>query len=147
MAQPQLKLTYFDAKGRAELARMIFNYGGIAFTDERITFADLPSLKLELPHGQVPVLSVNGTVYAQSMAIVRYAANLTGLYPSDPLQALKADMFSYSLDELEAPYVVAPYFTQDETAKAQKKKVLIEETGAHALSSTRQDGDWQVYCR
>ncbi|CAH0491341.1 unnamed protein product [Peronospora farinosa] len=127
MAQPQIKLTYFDIKGRAELARMIFNYGGIAFTDERISRDDFATLKPTLPLKQLPVLEVNGTIYAQSMAIVRYAANITGLYPNDAVEALKADMFSYALAELDAPLVDFLFKTPDETEKAKKKKVFIEE--------------------
>ena len=127
MAPPQIKLTYFDMKGRAELARMIFNYAGIPFTDERISGNDFATLKPTLPLKQLSVLEVNGTVYAQSMAIVRYAANITGLYPSNAVEALKADMFSYALAELDAPFVDFVFRTSDEAEKAQKKKVFIEE--------------------
>lgn len=128
MAQPQLKLTYFDGKGRAELPRLIFNYGGISFKDDRIAHADFAALKPTLPFGQVPVLEVDGTVYAQSMAISRYAAKIAGLYPSDAVEALKADMFSCSLGDLEDPFVDFMFKTQDEAEKTQKKKVFIEET-------------------
>ncbi|KAF4031067.1 Glutathione S-transferase C-terminal domain [Phytophthora infestans] len=98
MAQPQLKLTYFDGKAPT------------------------------LPFGQVPVLEVDDTVYAQSMAIVRYAAKIAGLYPTDALEALKVDVFSCSLCEIETPFVDFMFLTRDETVKAQKKKVFIEET-------------------
>ncbi|KAG2833399.1 hypothetical protein PC129_g4449 [Phytophthora cactorum] len=89
MAQPQLKLSYFDLKLHAELSRMIFNYGGIAFTDHRIARTDFVKLKPTLPFGQVPVLELDGTIYAQSMAIARYAAKIVGPYPNDALEALK----------------------------------------------------------
>ena len=32
-----IKLTYFDARGRAEISRLILSYGGVKFTDERLT--------------------------------------------------------------------------------------------------------------
>jgi glutathione S-transferase len=128
MAQPQLKLTYFDGKGRAELTRMIFHYGGVAFTDNRVAHADFPALKPTLPLGQVPILEVDGTVYSQSMAIARYAAKISGLYPNDPVEALKVDMFTCSLGDLEGPFVDFMFKTPDEAEKAQKKKVFIEET-------------------
>ncbi|KAE9308873.1 hypothetical protein PR003_g20640 [Phytophthora rubi] len=105
MTQPQLKLTYFDIKGRAELTRLIFHYGGVTFTDNRVARADFPALKPTLPFGQVPALEVNGTSYAQSMAVARYAAKLSGLYPSDPVKALK-----------------------DADKKAQKQKLFVDET-------------------
>ncbi|KAG1708327.1 hypothetical protein DVH05_025005 [Phytophthora capsici] len=128
MAPSDLKLTYFGIKGRAELSRLIFNYGGISFTDDRITKPEFAVLKPTLPFGQVPILELDGTVYAQSMAITRYAAKLAGLYPSDALEALKADVFSCSLNDVEEPFVDFMFKTQDEAEKAQKKKVFIEET-------------------
>ncbi|EGZ23684.1 hypothetical protein PHYSODRAFT_353862 [Phytophthora sojae] len=128
MTQPTLKLTYFDGKGRAELTRLIFNYGGVAFTDDRISHADFGALKPTLPFGQVPILEVDGVVYAQSMAIARYAAKIAGLYPSNAVEALKADMFSCSMGDLEGPFVDIAFKTPDEAEKAQKKKVFIEET-------------------
>ena len=32
-----IKLTYFPAKGRAEVSRVILSYSGAKFTDERLT--------------------------------------------------------------------------------------------------------------
>ncbi|EGZ23680.1 hypothetical protein PHYSODRAFT_344498 [Phytophthora sojae] len=128
MAQPQLKLTYFDGKGRAELTRLIFNYGGVAFIDDRVARADFPALKPTLPFGQVPVLEVDGVTYAQSMAIARYAAKLSGLYPSDPVKALKADMFSCSLGELADAFIDIVFKTQDADEKTKKQKLFLDET-------------------
>jgi glutathione S-transferase len=128
MAQPQLKLTYFDFKGRAELTRMIFHYGGVAFTDTRVARADFPTLKPKLPFGQVPILEVDNTVYSQSMAIARYAAKISGLYPAQALQALEADMFSCALTEVVEAFVGFASKMADEAGKAQKKKLFAEET-------------------
>ena len=71
------------------------------FEDERITFADLPALKAsgKLPNGQLPILTVGGEVYAQSVALSRYAAKLAHLYPAEPLAALVQDEVVASLDE------------------------------------------------
>ncbi|RLN98812.1 hypothetical protein BBJ28_00018995 [Nothophytophthora sp. Chile5] len=128
MAQPSVKLTYFDGKGRAELSRLLFAYGGVPFVDERVPHADFPALKQKLPLGQLPVVEVDGTVYAQSMAIARYAAKIAGLYPSDPVEALKADMFSCTLSDLEGPFVEIMFKTKDETEKAEKIKTFVDET-------------------
>ncbi|EGZ19550.1 putative glutathione S-transferase [Phytophthora sojae] len=128
MIQPKIKLTYFDGKGYAELARMLFNYGNVAFMDERISLEDYEAMKPKLPFVQVPILEVDGTVYSQSMAMARYAAKLAGLYPGDAVTALKVDMFSSSLCDLDAPFMDFMWKTEDETEKAEKKKVFIEET-------------------
>ena len=33
---PSYKLTYFDARGRAEISRLIFAAAGVEYTDERV---------------------------------------------------------------------------------------------------------------
>ncbi|KAF0717265.1 hypothetical protein As57867_002386, partial [Aphanomyces stellatus] len=104
MAVPQdLTLVYFDVPWRAEPIRYILAYGKIAFTDVRIPLQDFgkkdPSF--DLPFGQFPTFTVNGTTYAQTNAIARYAAKLAGLYPSNPLEALEADMIVDATVELK----------------------------------------------
>ena len=39
------KLTYFNGRGRGEIARMMFAAKGQKYTDERIDFKDWPALK------------------------------------------------------------------------------------------------------
>ncbi|GAB9468304.1 Hematopoietic prostaglandin d synthase [Globisporangium polare] len=117
---PQLKLTYFDFDGRAELVRLLFVYGGVAFEDHRVSGAEFKALKPSLPLGQVPVLQVDGVVFAQSMAIARYAAKVSGLYPRDPIQSLYVDMVSEALVELVEVITDVFFRTADETAKADK---------------------------
>ena len=43
---------------RAEVTRVLFNVGGIAFEDYRFAYPDWPELKKKMPMGQVPVLEV-----------------------------------------------------------------------------------------
>jgi hypothetical protein len=46
---PALKLTYFDARGRAETARLVLAYAGVQYEDERLTGgAALPIVKTSL---------------------------------------------------------------------------------------------------
>lgn len=52
------------------------------------------------PLGQLPVLSLDGRDYCQSVPISKYAATLAGLYPTDPLGALNADEVVAIIDEL-----------------------------------------------
>lgn len=92
---PALKLTYFDAPGRAESVRIALFIAGVPFEDHRLTFPQFGALKAEgtLPLGSVPVLEVDGFTMTQTSAMLRYAARLadTGLYPTDPLQAFITD--------------------------------------------------------
>ncbi|KAF1324523.1 Glutathione s-transferase, partial [Globisporangium splendens] len=124
---PQLKLTYFDGTGRAELTRLIFTFGGVPFVDERIQHADMAALKPSLPLGQVPTLEVDGKVYAQSIAIARYAAKLSGLMPEDPIEALRADMISETVRDL-IPTFISVFKEKDGNKKAEITKEFLEET-------------------
>jgi glutathione S-transferase len=93
-----LKLTYFDVPARAYPIRTAFKIAGVEFIDERISFQQLKDAKgtvgysAEYPLGSVPTLTLpDGRVITQSVAIARYAAKQSNLYPSDPLQALVVD--------------------------------------------------------
>ena len=67
-----IKLTYFDGKGRAEISRHILSYAGVRFTDERLNFEQFGALKPSLPYGQVPILNYKGQEICQSITIARY---------------------------------------------------------------------------
>jgi len=90
--QQQLKLHYFNVKGRGELTRLILNHAGVQFEDLRygipqmgVQGLDYGQLKTSglLPFGQLPVLECHTeghTHYvAQSNAIVRFLAKRYGL--------------------------------------------------------------------
>lgn len=133
MSAPQLKVTYFDGTGRAELTRLLLTFGGVEFVDERITNADFPALKPTLPLGQLPTITVNGTIYSQSMAMARYAAKLAGLYPSNPEHALRVDMISETLVDLMNAFIATVFGEKDEAVKAEKIKTLLSESMPKAL--------------
>ncbi len=48
MAGKSFKLTYFNLRGRAELARIIFAYAGVEYEDSRIEKEDWPGMKESL---------------------------------------------------------------------------------------------------
>lgn len=125
---PQIKLTYFNGAGRAELTRLLFHYGGVDFEDHRIDFAALVALKPTLPLGKVPALEIDGVTYSQSMAIARYAAKVVGLFPEDPLLALYVGMISETLCELMEPVLEIAHRTRDEELKAKRTKTYLEVT-------------------
>lgn len=99
----QLKLTYFDFNGgRAEPARLALHIGGIAFEDYRFSFAEFPEVRKSTPFGQVPTLEIDGVLVTQSDAITRYVGKLTGLYPTDPYQALLCDEVLGAIEDLNS---------------------------------------------
>lgn len=86
-------VTYFPLPGRAELTRVLFSLAGIEFEDKMIQFQEWPALKPSVPlGGQLPTLTLpGGTVLTQSIAIARYVAACTGMYPEDPEVAHRTD--------------------------------------------------------
>ena len=42
---PEITLTYFNGRARGEPIRMAFAFGGIEFTDNRISFEEWPPIK------------------------------------------------------------------------------------------------------
>jgi len=103
-AFPKLKLTYFDIPGLAESIRLTFHLGGVPFVDERLTDTQFQHDKAagRFKNGQVPVLDVDGVQIAQSNAILIYAGKLAGLYPWEPLAALKVEEFLSTVDDIGA---------------------------------------------
>ncbi|XP_067933707.1 glutathione S-transferase 1-like isoform X4 [Watersipora subatra] len=70
----QMKLIYFDTKGRAEGTRLLFKLAGKDFIDCRLTKEEWAALKPSTPKGQLPVLEVDGKMICESNAIARYVA-------------------------------------------------------------------------
>ncbi|KAF0719928.1 Aste57867_684 [Aphanomyces stellatus] len=129
MAFPALKVTYFDMTGRAEMTRLAFVIGDVPFEDERLTREAWMSLKPSAPFKQMPLLTIDGQVLAQSSAITRYAGKLSGLYPTDNhLDACRIDeIVAFGEDVLMA--LMPSFFEQD----ADKKKAIREELAATKL--------------
>jgi len=102
-------LTYFAAPGRAEILRVLYCMEGKDIEDKMITGEEWGPLKASgtIPlGGQLPILTLSdGTILTQSIAITRYAAKMTGMYPLDPLTAQKADAVQDCLKDIgEASY-------------------------------------------
>ncbi|EYC28748.1 hypothetical protein Y032_0007g3396 [Ancylostoma ceylanicum] len=94
------KLHYFDIRGRGEPIRLIFEYYGVKYDDNRISMEDWPNLKENAPMGQLPYLEVDDGKLniCQTLAICRYLAKslkandyFGGATKSD---AAKCDMYA-----------------------------------------------------
>ncbi|CAL1548052.1 unnamed protein product [Lymnaea stagnalis] len=88
---PSYKLTYFDARGRAEICRLLFALAGQEFEDIRIKREEWPVLKNSTPFGQLPLLEVDGKVYAQSVALSNFLARRFGFYGKTDTDGLAVD--------------------------------------------------------
>lgn len=81
-----LRLVYFDVKGRGFPIRMALTIGNIPFEDKRIRMEDWPSFKPTTVTGHVPFLEVDSKILTQTSAILDYVALRANLLPSDPFQ-------------------------------------------------------------
>merc|ERR1711892_606701 len=97
----EIKLTYFPAKGRAEISRLILSFSGVKFTDERLTGEQFGAVKSSLPWGQIPVLHYKGQVMCQSISIARFLAAEFGLGGKTNLESAQADEIVDAVSDLQ----------------------------------------------
>ena len=128
------KLIYFNFKGRAELTRLIFAQAGVEYTDERLTFEEWGQRTSSTPFGMLPVLEVDGKPIGGSLVFARYVAEKHGVAGSNDFEnAIIASILDAASDLTMEMYGV--HFEADETKKAEKKKVLEEQTIPAALAN------------
>lgn len=113
-----MKLTYLDIPARAEATRLALAIGGVDFEDDRVSFDQFQTVAKQQPFGQIPVLEVDGTVYGESDALLRYAGKVAGLYPKCEKEALRVDMVVDSLESVMGPSLKAAFAADKAAAKA-----------------------------
>lgn len=86
------ELIYFNARGRAEVARYLFALARVPYADVRIETDQWSDLKESTPFGQLPVLRVNGVQYCRSEAIFRFLAREFGFYGQSEEDGAEIDM-------------------------------------------------------
>ena len=119
-----MKLTYFNLYARAEAIRMLMTHNGTEFTDERIEFADWPTLKATIPSGQVPLLTTStGEHLNQSVPILRYLGATHGYYNvAEPMQAYKADQTISTVDDHFIPAFYKVFMSADAASEEEIKE-------------------------
>merc|ERR1719270_746523 len=122
-----IKLTYFNGRGRAETSRLILAYAGQKYEDCRISFEDMAKLKPTLPYGQLPLLEYKGTTITQSLAIARFLAHEFGLGGKTPLIDANIDEVVDAITDFQNSLYSAK-FEKDEKIKMEKIKKVREET-------------------
>uniref|UniRef100_A0A6G1SAB0 glutathione transferase n=1 Tax=Aceria tosichella TaxID=561515 RepID=A0A6G1SAB0_9ACAR len=89
---PKYKLHYFDVTALGEPIRFLLSYGNLDWEDIRYDDAKWAAAKATMPFGQMPVLDIDGKMFAQSTAISRYLAKQVGLFGKDDLENMAIDM-------------------------------------------------------
>lgn len=126
MADSQLKLYYFDGKGRAEVARLILTAAGKEFEDVRFAQEGWPKYKPLAPFGQCPILEVDGDFYCQSLAINSYLAREFGFHGKTNLESLKIDQIVQLIEELMIICVDVLHTEEEEERKKATEKTKTE---------------------
>eukprot|EP00922_Rhytidocystis_sp_ex-Travisia-forbesii_P064227 GHVS01095472.1.p1 GENE.GHVS01095472.1~~GHVS01095472.1.p1 ORF type:complete len:230 (+),score=20.70 GHVS01095472.1:105-794(+) len=123
------RLTYFNIKNVAEPIRLAFYIGGIDFEDLRVTKDEWTAMKPTTPLGQLPLLQLPNSQdkICQSLAILTYAGMKAGLYPSDPLQAMKCSEVLYAMDQVKG-FVSKSVHEPDAAKKKEMRVTLAKET-------------------
>ena len=94
-------LTYFDGRGHGERVRYALAAAGIPFEESLLKFKGaMDDVRERCLFGQVPLLDIGGVPCVQSWAIVRHIAAISGMVPSEPLLAWRADAFVEQVRDL-----------------------------------------------
>lgn len=126
-ATPEYRLVYFNGRGLAEGARLLFTIAKVSFVDERYSFvrnADGSVIRPEweankanrdlFPFAKIPVLVLaDGTSIAQSKAIERFVAKKFGLMGANEVECALIDSIIEQLNDLRKAYQDARW-KQDE---------------------------------
>ncbi|ELU09993.1 hypothetical protein CAPTEDRAFT_221395 [Capitella teleta] len=104
-----IRLTYFNYRGRAEVIRYVLAVGGVQYDDIRVDSEGeqmVYPLKVpqgcetNLPFSQFPTLEIDGEVFCQTKAICRYLATLFDLHGETAKDRLYSEMVVECVDDL-----------------------------------------------
>merc|ERR1712018_940499 len=127
-----IKLTYFNFRGRAEASRLMLAYKGVDYEDNRITQEQWAALKPKTPFGSLPLLCYNGMELAQSMTIARFLARELNLAGKSRFEEAQVDMVVDCIVDLVNAFVKV-FKETDEAKKAELAEKLQKEIGPTAM--------------
>jgi glutathione S-transferase len=97
-AMKDVKLVYFDIRGRAELARLIMHAAGQPFDD--IVTEDKAEYESSLMFGQLPLFLDRDVKLVQSGAIVRYLVKKLGMCGKSEQDQLMCDQLYEGTEDI-----------------------------------------------
>ncbi|XP_052755105.1 glutathione S-transferase 2-like [Galleria mellonella] len=122
---PKAVFHYFPVKALGEPIRLLLSYGGQEFEDDRVPFDKWPEFKSKTPFGQMPVLELNGKVYAQSVAISRYLGRKYGLAGADIEEDFLIDQYVDFVNDIRT-HAAAAFYEPDAALKAKKHEENVK---------------------
>ncbi|EFA83984.1 hypothetical protein PPL_03057 [Heterostelium album PN500] len=101
-------LYYFDAKGRAEYARLLLAFAGVDYTDSRFPYPGIPAeVAAKTTFGQVPHYTDGDIELSQSLAIELYLARKHGLLGSNAVDEAKIISYALSTGDIFQAFLMA----------------------------------------
>ena len=120
------KLVYFNARGGAEVIRLIFAQAGVTYEDKRVDRDEWAKLKPSTPTGQLPILEVNGKAMHGSRPIARLVAERYGLAGSTDMEnAELGGIIDFLFDFIKN--LIPWFYEQDEEKKAELAKNIAKD--------------------
>ncbi|EDV18919.1 uncharacterized protein TRIADDRAFT_34453 [Trichoplax adhaerens] len=116
---PSYRLTYFEARGRGEIARYLFALADIPYLDIRVNLKKWKKIKgdSKAPFGQLPILEVDDKVLCQSDAIAVYLAREFGLAGKTSWDEYRVYVVQGAVTDAMTK-IIGIHFEEDRTKKA-----------------------------
>ncbi|XP_074650328.1 hematopoietic prostaglandin D synthase-like [Tubulanus polymorphus] len=133
---PKYRLLYFNARARAEIARLLFVFAGIDYEDVRYTlYIDDPEewakIKPTIRFGRVPVLEVDGKPLSQSLAITNYLAREFGLSGKDIWEEGRTYEVFFTAQEILEKSFALTFLSIDSSKMPELKNYYAEKRSKH----------------
>ena len=122
---PTYKLYYFQGRGGAEVTRWVFIQAGVPYEDIRLSREEWAEFKPKSPAGGMPILEIDGKLYAGSGPIARYIAEQHGLAGSNALENFELSTIYDVTQDLLLRLLVL-HMEKEDARKAELKKELDE---------------------
>jgi len=117
---PKYKISYFEARGRAEQIRILLHELDVKFEDNRLNREKFVALQKDehspLAFGSVPLLEEGKFSLVQGGSIMAYIAKKHGVYPADVKAGQLADSVVMGAEDLRMKLFELPY-TKAKTSK------------------------------
>nr|XP_014285065.1 glutathione S-transferase-like [Halyomorpha halys] len=117
------KLVYFNIRVLGEPIRYMLYYMNKEFEDYRMPREDWVQLKEKVPFGKLPLLEIDGKVFHQSTAILRYLAIEAGLAGNNACENFQIDMIVAAFGDFVAE--VSRFFKMENPTDKENLRLSI----------------------
>lgn len=133
MAEFKPKLHYFNARGRAELIRLVLTAAEVEFEDIRFTREEWPEAKKSAPTGVAPWVETPKGNLVQSGAIARLIAKKHGLFGEGDWEYYQVERALGQIDDISGE-LMRIYMAPDEK-KPELKEAFTSDKGPKLIEA------------